>query len=56
MYENGEPSVIRVADIERLRRIIHENAGFALADRQYFRDGDSEGDFLDLGCPKPERQ
>lgn len=52
IYESGEPNVVRVADIERLRRIIRENAGFALADRQYFRDGDAEGDFLDLGCPK----
>ena len=52
IYESGEPSVVRVADIERLRRIIRENAGLALADRQYFRDGDAEGDFLDLGCPK----
>ena len=33
VYDSGDPSVTPYVDIERLRRIIRENARFTLADR-----------------------
>ena len=52
LARNPESQVTDVLNQEHLRAVIEHKAGHATSDRRFRRNGETEIDFLRLGCPK----